>query len=104
MTAIQEYTGAQVDELSFSAGAEIAVTNNDGAWWEGHLVSAPSVVGVFPSNFVQPAADGDSSDGGVVSPHAGQVVVAIADYASDQPGDLVCTGAPSSARGSPVWD
>jgi hypothetical protein len=53
VTASFAFVGESAEELSFKEGDQITVTaENDDGWWEGYVVAAPSVTGVFPSNYV----------------------------------------------------
>lgn len=50
--ALYPYTAMNDDELTFEAGAIISVIDKeDAAWWKGTL---NGVIGVFPSNYIQP--------------------------------------------------
>eukprot|EP01135_Chromosphaera_perkinsii_P006897 Nk52_evm52s621 gene=Nk52_evmTU52s621 len=53
--AIFDYTSADAEEVSFSEGDEIIVTEkNDDGWWTGRVVSS-GVEGIFPSSYVKKA-------------------------------------------------
>ena len=50
--ALYSYTAQSSDELSFHKGSVITVlSKEDGDWWRGEV---NGLVGLFPSNYVQP--------------------------------------------------
>ena len=49
--ALYTYTAASSDELTFHKGSVITVASKKGEWWKGEL---NDMVGLFPSNYVQP--------------------------------------------------
>ena len=54
MLAIYSYTAAGEDELTFNKGSVITVLSKESEWWKGEL---NGIVGVFPSNYVQPLSE-----------------------------------------------
>jgi hypothetical protein len=52
--AIYSYTAASEDELTFNKGSVITVLSKESEWWKGEL---NGVIGVFPSNYVQPLSE-----------------------------------------------
>eukprot|EP01052_Picozoa_sp_SAG31_P046976 SAG31_NODE_9202_length_1317_cov_1.143678_1_plen_299_part_00 len=78
-TALYDYIDGQPGDLLFSAGTVISVTDDsDPSWWKGFCEGAPSNVGTFPSNYVQP--DGAGFGGGRF--------LAVYDFEAQQEGDL----------------
>lgn len=60
-TACYPYESAEVGDLIFSVGEHIKVIKKDGDWWTGMIGTR---VGIFPSNYVQPAAEITAPDTG----------------------------------------
>ena len=53
--AVHDFNGTQEDELSFAAGATIALLDKpEGDWWKGECDGR---TGVFPSNYVEPIGE-----------------------------------------------
>jgi hypothetical protein len=65
--ALWDYTEtANGDELHFSAGATLCVTQQAGdGWCSGYVASAPAVTGAFPANFVEIMSAGAAPHDGV---------------------------------------
>ncbi|XP_063598046.1 intersectin-1-like isoform X10 [Penaeus indicus] len=60
--ALYPYTAMNDDELTFEAGAIISVIDKeDAAWWKGTL---NGVIGVFPSNYIQPYSPNNAAASG----------------------------------------
>ena len=70
--ALYAYQGSTPDELSFSAGDVIEVTDCEQAWWSGSLAGT---VGVFPGNFVEMMADSAAAGGAGASKAGGTGMV-----------------------------
>ncbi|CAI5448445.1 unnamed protein product [Caenorhabditis angaria] len=52
--ALFDYEANQADELSFSTGDLIVITDKvDSEWWTGHKHQNPAKSGLFPANYVQ---------------------------------------------------
>ncbi|GMF11537.1 unnamed protein product [Phytophthora lilii] len=54
VTALYDYEPEQTDELGFHEGDVLQVLHvQDDGWWCGYNVELPTIVGLFPSNYVQ---------------------------------------------------
>ena len=54
--ALYDYTAQRDDELTFSCGDVIVITDrtSDPEWWRGHLKNIPNTTdALFPANYVR---------------------------------------------------
>lgn len=50
--AVYDFDAERDDDLGLKTGTIVVLTETEGEWWQGHVVGAPGVVGMFPATFV----------------------------------------------------
>lgn len=75
------YQSAEIGDLVFDAGEYITVIKKDGDWWTGTI--GPRT-GIFPSNYVQPVTDVNTTANGAAPKETNNFQQNIADDARNQ--------------------